>query len=361
MIDSARHFETLDAIRSIIDSLPYAKINTLHWHMVDSQSFPFQSKTYPDLWKGAYSAEERYTQDDIATIVEYARLRGVRVYVEFDVPGHAQSWCVGVPEICPSATCTTPLNVANNKTFDVIDGLLEECTGGKSSVRGSPSGLFPDNFVHLGGDEVDTSCWGSTPDIQAWLNKTNRTADDGYAYFAHRASEIAISKGRRPIQWSEVYDHFKTDLDKKTVVHIWKSNTNVTEVLANGYNVLLNVGDVQNSWYLDHLNVNFSAVYLNEPCAGIPDDLCSLILGGNGEMWGETVDASDLEQTVWPREAAIAEKLWSPASKTVDPEAAIPRAQQFRCLLNRRGVRAAPVLNANARSAPPGPGPCATQ
>ena len=79
MIDSARHFETPDAIRSIIDSLTYAKLNTLHWHMVDTQSFPFQSKTYPNLWDGAYSEEERYTQDDIATIVEYARLRGVRV------------------------------------------------------------------------------------------------------------------------------------------------------------------------------------------------------------------------------------------------------------------------------------------
>ena len=234
---------------------------------------------------------------------------------EFDVPGHAQSWCKGYPEICPSETCTTPLNVANNKTFDVIDGLLEEVTGGASSTKGKPSGLFPDNFVHLGGDEVDTSCWSNTPAIQTWLSNANLTADAGYAYFAKRASDIAISKGRRPIQWSEVYDHFKTELDKRTVVHIWKSVTNVTEVLANGYNVLLNVGYAPKSWYLDNLNVNFTSVYLNEPCDGVPASLCSLILGGNGEMWGETVDASDLEQTVWPREAAIAEKLWTPAEK----------------------------------------------
>ena len=267
MIDSARHFETLQAIKSIIDSLTYAKLNTLHWHMVDTQSFPFQSKAYPNLWEGAYSDEERYTQDDIATIVEYARVRGVRVYVEFDVPGHAQSWCKGYPEICPSETCMTPLNVANNKTFDVIDGLLEEVTGGAASTKGSPSGLFPDNFVHLGGDEVDTSCWSKTPAIQTWLSNANLTPDEGYAYFAKRASDIAISKGRRPIQWSEVYDHFKTELDKKTVVHIWKSVTNVTEVLANGYNVLLNVGYAPKSWYLDNLNVNFTSVYVS--CLGI--------------------------------------------------------------------------------------------
>ena len=70
-------------------------MNVLHWHIVDQQSFPFQSKSYPKLWSGAYSNEERYTERDIATIVEYARARGVRVMVEFDVPGHAASWCAG--------------------------------------------------------------------------------------------------------------------------------------------------------------------------------------------------------------------------------------------------------------------------
>eukprot|EP00939_MAST-03C_sp_MAST-3C-sp1_P002177 g2177.t1 len=353
MIDSARHFETLAAIRSIIDSLPYAKMNTLHWHMVDTQSFPFESKTYPSLWKGAWSENERYTQDDIAAVVEYARVRGVRTYVEFDVPGHAASWCTGYPEICPSATCQQPLNVANNKTFDVIDAILEECTGGKTGA-----GLFPDHYVHLGGDEVDTSCWTNTPETADWLKARNMTGDDGYAYFVKRAADIALSKGRRPIQWSEVYDHFKTDLDKKTIVHVWKSVTNVTEVVANGYNVIRNVGYFPKSWYLDNLNVNWTAVYGNDPCDGVPDNLCSMILGGNGEMWGETVDASDLEQTVWPRLAAIAEKLWSARSDTENATEATPRIENFRCLLNRRGVRAAPVNNANAREAPPGPGPC---
>ena len=142
MVDTARHFETLASLRHIIDSLPYSKINVLHWHMVDTQSFPFQSKTYPKLWDGAYSEVEKFTQNDIATIVEYARLRGIRVMVEFDVPGHAASWCKGYPEICPSTTCLQPLNVANNKTFDVIDGILSECTGRKTSSKNSPSGTF---------------------------------------------------------------------------------------------------------------------------------------------------------------------------------------------------------------------------
>jgi len=361
MIDTARHFETLASIRAIIASLPYAKINVLHWHMSDSQSFPMQSTTHPKLWDGSYSAQERYTQADIAGVVEWARLHGVRVIVEFDMPGHAGSWCTGYPEVCPSTTCLQPLNVASNKTFDLITGLLGEMTGGKKSGHQAPSGLFPDDFIHLGGDEVDTSCWTKTPSVAAWLNQSGLTADEGYAVFVKRAAEIAMAQGRRPVQWSEVFDHFKTDLDKRTIVHIWKSVTNVTEVVADGYNVLLNVGYDSTSWYLDNLNIDWKAVYAQDPCGGSPPELCSLILGGHGEMWGETVDMSDLEQTVWPRLAAIAERLWSKAADSADPVAAHPRIEAFRCLLNRRGVHAAPVNNANARSAPPGPGGCYVQ
>jgi len=359
MIDSARHFLPLPAIRDIIDSLPYAKINVLHWHMVDSQSFPFESLTHPKLWEGAYSPLERYTQSDVESIVEYARLRGVRVIVEFDMPGHAASWCSGYPEICPSPTCTQPLNVANSATFDLIDGLIGEITGGKPSASGAPSGVFPDNFVHLGGDEVDTSCWTNTPAVSAWLKSQGMTEDQGYAYFVKKVAGMVIEKGHRPVQWSEVFDHFKSDLPKETIVHVWKSVTNVTEVVALGYNVLRNVGYYPKSWYLDNLDINWAAVYQNEPCDGIPtDELCAKVLGGHGEMWGETVDGSDLQQTVWPRLASIAEKLWSPREATQDVEAALPRIQNFRCLLLQRGVAAAPVSNANARSAPAGPASC---
>merc|ERR1712232_1402688 len=328
--------------------------------MSDSQSYPFQVKSSPKLWNGAYSELERYTQDDVASIIEYARLRGVRVIVEFDMPGHAASWCVGYPEICPSPTCAQPLNVASNATFSLIEGLLEEITGGHASKPGAPAGLFPDHFVHLGGDEVDTSCWSSTPAVNSWLTANNMTADQGYAYFVKRVAGMVIDRGHRPVQWSEVFDHFKSQLPKETIVHVWKDVTNVTEVVADGYQVLRNVGYDSVSWYLDNLNVKWDAVYQNEPCKGIPTDLCPLILGGHGEMWGETVDMSDIEQTIWPKLSSIAERLWSPRKYT-DTRDALRRIESFRCLLNRRGVRAAPVTNANARSAPSGPGSCYNQ
>ena len=109
MVDTSRHFQTLASLRRVVDSLPYAKVNTLHWHMSDAQSFPLESKTAPRLWRGAYSPQERYTQADVAAVVEYARLRGVRVMVEFDVgpprdsPPPASRPCLLFPEL-PAVT-----------------------------------------------------------------------------------------------------------------------------------------------------------------------------------------------------------------------------------------------------------------
>ena len=102
-------------------------------------------------------------------------------------------------------------------------------------------------------------------------------------------------------------------------------------------------------------------MYSQEPCTGIPDHLCdTLVLGGGGEMWGETVDTSDIQQTIWPRLGAIGERLWSPRNVS-DPAVAAKRFSAFRCLLNRRAVAAAPAKNGQARSAPPGPGGCYDQ
>lgn len=147
LVDTSRHFEPVETLKKLVQSLTYAKVNTVHWHLVDQQSFPFDSTKRPELSrKGAYSPQERYTPLDVAEVVEFGRARGVRMMVEIDGPGHAAIWCKGYPEICPSATCLEPLNPATNATFDLLDDLLEDLTGG---TRGS--GLFFDNVIHLGG------------------------------------------------------------------------------------------------------------------------------------------------------------------------------------------------------------------
>ncbi len=125
-----------------------------------------ESRAYPKLWEGAFSVEERYAQEDVASIVEHARLRGIRIVPEFDVPGHAASWCRGYPAICPSPQCLQPLDPSNPATLQLLDGLLREVTGGGAAPG---HGIFPDAFVHLGGDEVDTHCWTETPRVADWM------------------------------------------------------------------------------------------------------------------------------------------------------------------------------------------------
>ncbi|EDQ89857.1 uncharacterized protein MONBRDRAFT_18960 [Monosiga brevicollis MX1] len=351
LVDTARHYQSVMAIKSMIDSMTYAKVNVVHWHIVDTQSFPFMSPTYPELGsKGAYSKTERFSPADVAEVVEYARQRGVRVMVEIDTPGHAASWCNGHPEICPSPDCPQPLNPATNKTFDVLSGLFKDVTGGE---RGA--GLFPDNVMHLGGDEVNTDCWASNADISKWLSDQGLTLDGGYAYFVKRAQAIAHGYGRDVVGWEEIWDHFGTQLDKSTIIHQWLGARHASLNLLRPAGALTaGIG------YLDGLDVTWQTMYEQEPCTGMTDDQCALVLGGGGEMWGETVDFSDWHQTVWPRMAAVAERLWSPRELT-NADDASTRLVAYRCLLNHRAIAAAPSTNSGARTAPSGPGSCYDQ
>jgi hexosaminidase len=210
MVDSGRHFLPVATLLHIVDALPYTKLNVLHWHLTDTQSFPVETPSRPSLWRGSFSKRERYSTEDVRRVVERARLRGIRVIPEFDTPGHAESWCVGYPSVCPAPTCKTPLDVSKAETFAVLDDVL-----------GDASKLFPDGFVHLGGDEVDTSCWAATPSIRQWLQQRNYTTADAYSYFVSKAAKLARAPGKRPIQWAEVFDQFGATLDKSTIVHVW--------------------------------------------------------------------------------------------------------------------------------------------
>jgi len=270
--------------------------------------------------------------------------------VEIDMPGHAASWCDGYPDICPSDACRQPLNPATNLTFQLIESLLGEVTGRKPGA-----GLFFDDLLHLGGDEVDTGCWTASPQIKQWLAQQNFTANQAYMYFVNRAHQIALDQGRIPVNWEEVFINFGTKLDKRSVIHIWLDHATLAKVVAAGYRAILSNNDL---WYLDHLDLTWEQFYNNDPYANITDPAQQrLILGGEVCMWGETADASDIQQTIWPRAAAAAERLWSPA-EVIEKGQFLPRLEAFRCLLNRRGIAAAPTNNGNAREAPVGPGGC---
>ncbi|EOY18352.1 Beta-hexosaminidase 1 isoform 1 [Theobroma cacao] len=351
LLDTSRHYLPIDVIKQIIESMSYAKLNVLHWHIIDEQSFPLEVPTYPDLWKGSYTKWERYTVEDASEIVSFAKMRGIHVMAEVDVPGHAESWGAGYPDLWPTSSCREPLDVSKNFTFDLISGIL-------SDIRK----IFPFELFHLGGDEVNTDCWTSTPHIKQWLNNRNMTAKDAYQYFVLKAQEMAISKGWTPVNWEETFNAFASNLNPQTVVHNWLGPGVCPKAVAKGFRCIFSN---QGVWYLDHLDVPWDQVYNAEPLEGINNvSEQNLVLGGEVCMWCEMADTSNVQQTIWPRAAAAAERLWSkrePVSARNITLTALPRYQYFRCLLNRRGVQAAPATNKYARSPPNGPGSCYEQ
>lgn len=222
-------------------------------------------------------------------------------------------------------------------------------------------GLFPETMIHLGGDEVDTSCWTASPSIVAWMTDNGFDANDAYLYYFRRVTQIAIDMGREVVGWDEIWENFGTSLDPRTIVAGWRGWAfNATDVTSKGYRML---ATPDTEWYLDSLSTTWQTRYAYEPCESggtVAAENEALVLGGGGQMWGETADPSDVLPTIWPGMAAIAERLWSPREVT-DVDAAAPRLAIFRCVLQSRGVPVTPITNDESRTSPIGPGSCLYQ
>ncbi|CAI9767567.1 unnamed protein product [Fraxinus pennsylvanica] len=275
----------------------------------------------------------------------YGALRGLEVWwIIVDI-------CMGVgyPDLWPSPSCKEPLDVSKNFTFDVISGILADMRK-----------VFPFELFHLGGDEVHTDCWTSTPPVKQWLQDHNMTGNDAYQYFVLRAQKIVASLNWTPVNWEETFNTFPTKLNPQTVVHNWLGSGVCPKAVAKGFRCIFSN---QGVWYLDHLDIPWSTVYYADPLEGITDvSEQKLVLGGEACMWAEKADASNVQQTIWPRAAAVAERLWSnKESASSENSTTLQRLEYFRCLLTRRGVQAAPVTNFYARSPPTGPGSCYEQ
>jgi len=227
LIDTVRHFLPVWQLEKAIVSLALAKFNVLHWHPADAQAFTVETPSFPRLWRGAYSPNERYTLAEVAHVVRFARAHGVRVMFEFDVPGHNQGWCEGYPEICPSAECPMPLNPAVNKTWDVIAGVLDDYTG---DILGEEV----DPWIHLGGDEANTECWGKTPSIVEWLKDNKLSEGQGYGEFCKKAALMGRERGRVVVQWEEVWGAVRKNLHPDTVIQAWMSKKTLKDVVEAG-------------------------------------------------------------------------------------------------------------------------------
>lgn len=307
MIDVGRHFLPVDVIKRNIDGIAAVKMNVLHLHLTEDQGFRIESKTFPKLHELG-SDGEFFTQEQIKDIIKYANDRGIRVVPEFDLPGHATSWVVGYPDL---ASAPGPYSI--ERKFGIFDPTLDptrESTYEFLNVYlGEMAQLFNDEYIHIGGDENNGKQWTNNPEIQAFM-KTNAIPNNHalQAYFNRRILTILGNYNKKMIGWDEI---MQPDLPKNAVIQSWRGKEGLTAAAKAGYQVLLS-----NGYYID-LMQPAKDHYLNDPLpAGIDltDEQKKLIMGGEATMWSEIVTLETVDSRIWPRTAAIAERLWSPAS-----------------------------------------------
>lgn len=313
----------------------------MHWHVVDDNSWPLVSTTYPNFTaQGAYSDAEVYTHEDVQNIVQYAQDRGIRVVPEFDMPAHAAIWGAGYPDLVISCAAGQTLLDPTGPVYPVLRGLLKEFAP-----------LFTtSDFIHLGGDEVHSfACWEQSPKVQAFMKAHGMTnVTQVRDYFQTQVQNIVIEAGHSTMFWEEVFDG-GYHLNKSTVVNVWLSAAETAKVVQSGHRAVHSYG-----WYLDQQTPpggthyfwvdTWQNFYLNDPLLNstLPPAQQALVLGGEASQWGEQVDSLSIETRMWPRACATAERLWSPATLR-DTNAAAPRLAAQRCHMAQLGIRASPI------------------
>ncbi|KAM7414635.1 hypothetical protein PAMA_019449 [Pampus argenteus] len=207
LLDTSRHYLPVQAILKTLDAMAYSKFNVFHWHIVDDPSFPYQSRTFPDLSsKGAFHPMTHiYTQSDVKRVISHARLRGIRVLPEFDSPGHTKSWGKGQSDLLtPCYKAGTP-----SGTFGPVNPTLPSTYKFMASLFQEVSSVFPDSYIHLGGDEVDFTCWRSNPDVRAFMQKMGFGGDFTKleAFYMESIMNITSALNKTSIVWQDVFDY----------------------------------------------------------------------------------------------------------------------------------------------------------
>jgi len=330
LIDSCRHFLPLDVMKRNIDGMAAVKMNVLHWHLTDDEGFRVESKKLPKLHE-AGSQGQFYTQAEIREFLAYARDRGIRVMPEFEMPGHSRAIAVAYPELAsepgpyPAGRVSgdaVALDVTQDKTYKFIDKLI-----------GEMAELFPDAYMHIGGDEVDDKPWESNPKIQEFIRAHNMKDNrDLQAYFNQRLEKIVNKHKKIMVGWDEI---LHPDLPMNVVVQSWRGQESLAAAAKQGYRGLLS-----NGYYLDLIwpaARHYAVDPMSGAAAALTPEEAKRILGGEACMWSEFVTGETIDSRIWPRLAAIAERLWSPQDVT-DPKSMYQRMDEVSWRLGWLGL-----------------------
>ncbi|WP_236023937.1 beta-N-acetylhexosaminidase [Flavobacterium flabelliforme] len=330
MIDVARHFQPVDVIKRNLDAMAAVKMNVFHWHLTDDQGWRIQLKKHPKLTELA-SDGLFYTQEEIRSIVKYADERGILVVPEIDVPGHASAILTAYPEMGSKVLPFSNANAEKKQELLSLSNYTIERNAGIFNPTLDPSNpktyqflsevfdevcpLFPGAYFHIGGDENEGKDWDSNPKIQEFKKKNKLvTNHDLQTYFTMQLVPMLKKHKKQLMGWEEI---MTKNMSKNAIIHSWKGpnegipvGESVAKAAKNGYKTVLS-----NGYYID-LMQSINDHYLNDPIpqnSNLTPEEKAKILGGEATMWTELATPLTLDSRIWPRTAAIAERLWSNA------------------------------------------------
>ncbi|KAF9922792.1 hypothetical protein FBU30_007095 [Linnemannia zychae] len=407
MLDTARNFYTIKSLKKQIEALSWAKLNVLHWHITDTQSWPLEIKKYPQMIKDAYSPREVYTQRDVADIVKYGREHGVRVIPEIDMPGHsasgwlqvdkkavtcADSWWDNDGWTHHSAVQPNPgqLDISYDGTYDLIKDVYDEAAA-----------LFPDHVFHVGSDELNTYCFNYSQSAMDWFKqRPGSTYSDFAQYYLDKALPIYMDRpDRRLMMWEDILlSHAMPakNVPKNIIMQSWNNGIeNIKKLTSQGYDVVVSSADFMyldcgNGGYVTNdirYNVNeppvlpdaiaeafknnpsdyspttvnylgagaswcapyktWQRIYAYDFTAGLTEEEAKHVIGGEAALWSEQSDSTVVESKVWPRAAALSELFWSGNRNAQGYKRATEltvRIQDYRERMVARGHLAAPIV-----------------
>jgi len=363
MVDVSRHFFTVAEIRRMLDLMHAHGLNVFHWHLIDGNGWRAEIRACPELTgRGAVrkASSHRtstmfadatdgmygpfyYTQDEMRGIVAYAARLGIRVVPEVEIPGHEDAAIGAIPDLgCPGLPNCGELCVGNDRTIRLFETVLDEIVE-----------IFPDEVVHIGGDECQYKNWAKCPRCQARMKAVG--AKDGpqlQAWVAKHFADYLAKKGRRMMGWDQLAEY--DALPRSVIIQSYRGSTYGIMAAKKGFDVVMSP---DSHCYLDYPQqlkddpyeyqpfgefLPIAKIAAFDPLADVPPECRRHILGAEGAIWTEIVtDVRSLEWHVWPRLAALAAVLdEGPAADAKAFEACMGKVRER---LVAQGVNAAPL------------------
>jgi len=342
MLDESRHFFGAEYVKHLLDAMAARKLNVFHWHLSDDDGWRIEIKSWPKLtevgaWRGTEcplpntregETHKRYggfyTREQIKEIVAYAAERHIDIMPEIDMPGHCLAVTTAYPETQPTTGDDSAASVQGVKG-NVLSAAREENYKMIDDIFREVSELFPFQYIHIGGDEVNHAAWSKDPAIKALMERENlHGLGEVQGYFTRRLETIIGSHHRRLIGWNEILGGGKLLPD--TTVMSWTGTGPGFDAARKGHPVVMAPGPFcyfdmgyggpdepkGHSWAG---MIETSKTYSFDPTAGgnLNPDQQARILGPHAAMWSEYVtDAAGADYKIFPRLNALAEVGWTP-------------------------------------------------